>query len=390
MSCYISSSENRFYAAIEPQYGTAATVTETNRIPGGKLKIHEEVKTPRRLDKTGSRTFVGVPNGFRRRTTFELTALMTGWTDTSGEPAYGPLFQGALGSLGLHFGGGTVQASQEPTRVTFASAHGLQPGQAVSYGGDIRFVASVADAASVTLNAPFSSQPQPGDPVGATVTYLPGARLPSVSVFDFWDPVESVQRILTGGAVDRLELGVNGDFHQFTFKGIGRELVDSASFSDGQAGLSTFPVEPPSVGWNFSLVPGNLGQVWIGATASQYFSIIEAQIALDNNLETRSKEFGLTGPQCIAPGMRSVEAAFRLYANTEAGTKELYQAARQRSPMSMMMQLGQTTGHLCGVYMKSFVPEVPDFDDEENRLQWRFKACRAQGTVNDELAVAFG
>lgn len=43
-----------------------------------------------------------------------------------------------------------------------------------------------------------------------------------------------------------------------------------------------------------------------------------------------------------------------------------------------------------GVYAKSIVPEVPELDDGETRLQWRFKNCRAQGIFNDELYVAFG
>jgi hypothetical protein len=40
--------------------------------------------------------------------------------------------------------------------------------------------------------------------------------------------------------------------------------------------------------------------------------------------------------------------------------------------------------------MPAMVPEVPEFDDRETRLQWRFQNSRAQGTVNDELYVAFG
>jgi len=36
------------------------------------------------------------------------------------------------------------------------------------------------------------------------------------------------------------------------------------------------------------------------------------------------------------------------------------------------------------------VPEVPEFDDSENRLQWKFTGCQAQGTGNDEIYVAFG
>ncbi len=43
-----------------------------------------------------------------------------------------------------------------------------------------------------------------------------------------------------------------------------------------------------------------------------------------------------------------------------------------------------------GVYLKSVIPEVPEFDDGKNRLQWQFRPSRAQGTVDDEIAVAFG
>ena len=55
-----------------------------------------------------------------------------------------------------------------------------------------------------------------------------------------------------------------------------------------------------------------------------------------------------------------------------------------------MMQLGQQQGELFGIYMQSVVPEVPTFDDSDKRQQWQFQSCRAQGSVNDEIYVAFG
>jgi hypothetical protein len=55
-----------------------------------------------------------------------------------------------------------------------------------------------------------------------------------------------------------------------------------------------------------------------------------------------------------------------------------------------MFQLGEAQGQVMGVFLKSVIPEVPEFDDGENRLQWRFRGSRAQGTVDDEIAVAFG
>ncbi len=111
---------------------------------------------------------------------------------------------------------------------------------------------------------------------------------------------------------------------------------------------------------------------------------------MKNNLDTRDKEFGSSLPQAISPGQRSVTAAFELYSQDDSATAELYQAARQQSPISVMFQLGQVAGQLMGVYLKSVIPEVPEFNDSKNRLQWQFRPSRAQGTTDDEIAVAFG
>ncbi|MEI9972409.1 MAG: hypothetical protein WDO73_10360 [Ignavibacteriota bacterium] len=87
----------------------------------------------------------------------------------------------------------------------------------------------------------------------------------------------------------------------------------------------------------------------------------------------------------------TVTATFELYCQDDQGTEGLYQAARQESPISVMFQLGESQGQLVGVYLPSVIPVVPEFDDSKNRLQWKFKSSRAQGTVNNEneIAVAF-
>jgi hypothetical protein len=56
----------------------------------------------------------------------------------------------------------------------------------------------------------------------------------------------------------------------------------------------------------------------------------------------------------------------------------------------MMFQLGQQEGQLFGTYMKSVVAPVPEFDDSESRLRWKFAGAIGQGTGDDELIVAFG
>jgi hypothetical protein len=85
-----------------------------------------------------------------------------------------------------------------------------------------------------------------------------------------------------------------------------------------------------------------------------------------------------------------VLANFELYEQDDVATKELYQAARQQSPIEVMFQLGQQSGQLFGVRMQSVIPQVPQFDDSDGRLQWKFANDRAQGTVDDEITVAFG
>jgi hypothetical protein len=85
-----------------------------------------------------------------------------------------------------------------------------------------------------------------------------------------------------------------------------------------------------------------------------------------------------------------VTAAFDLFGLDDVATRELYQAARQQSPITVMFQLGELDGQVMAVNLKSVVPEVPEFDDSQNRMQWRFRASRAQGTADDEIAVAFG
>ena len=211
MASYISSNANRFYTVVESAYGNVAPITSANRIPALKLTVRQQLEVMARKDKTGSRTFAGLPTGGRRRTDFELRTYLTSWQqsggpgsgpppsgpspDSSPGPGYGPLFQAALGGTPLEFAGGTVASSTGTGQLAFHTPHGLVAGQAVSCGGEIRFVAAIVNTTTVQMNAPFTIQPAVGGTVAATVTYAPATELPSVSVFDYWTPTTAVQRL---------------------------------------------------------------------------------------------------------------------------------------------------------------------------------------------------
>src|SRR4051794_39871887 len=117
---YISSNENRFYAALESSYGQVSGITGQQRIPAVKLSMRQQVEVPDRKDKTGSRTFTGVPAGGRRRTTFDLRTYMTSWMDPAQMPGHGPLFQAALGGAPAVFRGATAGNGSSDKMLEFA------------------------------------------------------------------------------------------------------------------------------------------------------------------------------------------------------------------------------------------------------------------------------
>jgi hypothetical protein len=390
MSCYISSNNNRFYVAAEQSYGQAAAVSARNRIPAVRLDVRQNIQRPRRVDKTGSRTYLGTPRGTRKETSFELTTLLTDWDGVHEPPSYGPLFEAALGRPAVVFSGGTVASAGAPNRITFSAPHGLIPDQAITFGGEIRFAQSVVDDFTIVLNAPFTQLPAPGSSIGPTATYLPATALPSITVYDYWDPPEAVQRVITGCAVNRLRLRINGDFHQFGFDGPAADMIDTATFQPGFGALMSFPQEPIDDGWNHTVVPGNLGQAWLGSANSHAVSLLHAELTLLNNIQLRSHEYGFSTPRCFGAGMRRISLDFTVLSSPETTVTDLWQCARFRAPISVMFQLGDQPRQMCGVYMKAVIPEVPIYNDDESQLRWEFRDCDVQGLFDDEISIAFG
>ena len=88
----------------------------------------------------------------------------------------------------------------------------------------------------------------------------------------------AVQRLLRGAGVDQMEILVNGDYHEFHFSGIAKDLLDSASFEAGTAQLQSFPEEPPVAAFDYSIVPGHMGQAWLGTGPSRFCTITAATI----------------------------------------------------------------------------------------------------------------
>jgi len=387
MSNYISSNANRFYVAVEASYGLAVPVNAANRFPAVRLQAQQILQQPKSLNKTGSRTYLGASKDGLRQSAFAARTYLTSWNG-SGQPAYGPLFQAALGGTPVLSSGLTVAGVQNGTQISTTAAHGLSIGSAVAVSNEIRFVTSVIDSVTINVNAPFSSSPAANAQLAPSASYPLGTALPSLTLYDYWDPVTTVSRIVPGAAVDLFQISVNGDYHEFAFSGPAADLLDSLNFVSGSAGLAGFPAEPALASFDYSIVPGHLGEVWLGGS-DQFFTLTSATIAVKNNLDTRNREYGSSNPRGVAPGPRQVASQITLFAQDDAQTNALYTAAKQRNPVPAMLQLGQQHGQLLGIYLPAVQPEIPDLDDSETRLQWQFKNNLAQGVLNDEMYVAF-
>lgn len=388
MSSYILSNANRFYVALEPAYGQAALVTAANRYPAVRLEALQALEASRRKDKTGSRTFLGTPATARRSTAFETHTYLTSWNGT-GEPSYGPLFRAARGGTPTVSESLTVRQVSNQMQFQTTTDHGLTAGSAICWNNEIRFISAAQDTVTVSLHAPFSSTLVPGATLTPAITYRLGTSVPSLTLYDYWDPVSAVQRIITGAGVDSFALSVNGDVHEFAFRGPAADIVDSSNFTIGTAGLLQFPAEPALGNFDYSIVPGHLGQAWIGNSGAQLLTLTGASIQLKNHLDTRHREFGATLPRALSAGMRQVITNFAVLAQSDADSLALYQASRARTVLPAMLQLGQAQGQLMGIYMPAVMPEVPRYNDSDARLQWEFHSCQAQGNVNDELYIAF-
>lgn len=387
MASYISSNANRFYAAVESTYGLAAAVTAVNRFPAVRLHAGQVLERGKRLDKTGTRTFLGTSSHSRRHTAFEARTYLTSWNGAA-EPGYGPLFHGAMGAMPQVSSGLQIAAAPGPTAIQTTGPHGLSIGGAISYLNEIRFVTGVPSGSNLQINAPFSTVPLANAPLATTITYRLSTVLPSMTLYDYWDPITAVSRVVTGAAVDLFTVAVNGDFHEFVFSGPAADVLDSSSFVAGAAGLASYPVEPALGGFDYSIVPGHLGQVWIGSVADQFFTLTDAMIEVRNNIAVRNQEFGSSYPRAIAPGERHVTSTFTLFAQDDSQTKALYVAAKVRAAVSAMLQLGQQSGRMMGIYIPRVVPEIPNYVDSQTRLQWEFKNNLAQGTAEDEISIA--
>lgn len=390
MSCHIASYANRSYAALESELGAVAAITSSHRLPLSKLDIRVVREASQRLDKSGGRTFVGVPQNGREHTRIQFSSYLTGWDSMSGVPELDAAVQAVMGGEVQTNSPNTITGVSNGLTVTLSAPHGLGVGQALSAGSEIRFVDSVVDDHTVVVNCPMPAGVALGTAVGRCVTYRLGSQLKSLTILDYWDPSTAIQRCVAGVSLDQLAVSVNGDFHEMVFSGEGSGYYDSASELPSSSGLQEFPSEPTGEWAAGELIPGSIGRAWIGAGGEACNTLLVGKLAMDNHIDYRRREFGGVRGGCVRAGMRDVRLDLRMRAENSDETRALFSASRLQQAVPVMLQLGESSGRMCAMYFPQVVMDVPVFDDSGPSLEWIIRQARAQGVYNDELIVAFG
>ena len=166
-----------------------------------------------------------------------------------------------------------------------------------------------------------------------------------------------------------------------------REFSERTSRSD-----RIFPAEPAIAPLTYSLVPGHLGEAWMGATPALVV-LYGDEGSTDVQQQSGPQKQRVWFPAGSRNQPRGSQRGDRFHC-LPAGRRDHARVVPggngNGSPIPVMLQLGQQSGQMFGLYMSSVIPQVPQFDDSDKRQQWQFVNCRAQGVLNDEIFVAFG
>lgn len=387
MSCYVNATNERLYGAVENDYGQVVTLNSSHRISFRSLRVTERAIRSERKDKTGSRTQLASHPAIRKDNRFDLACYFSARDAGSPLDGMAQLVSAVLGGQQRESNALVVSSAVgTPQVLTFSAPHDLVVGQALRFGGELRFVRTVLSSTSVELSAPFVTGMSSGSVLGKAVTMFPGDKPRSFTLGNYWNPGATLDRLLAGCVANEMQVTLNSDFHGAVFRGTSREVLPASSFTAGSAGLGSFPSEPTGAPRDIRLVPGHVGRLHIGGAE---FFLLDLSVRLVNNTDTTTREFGLPVSACYSADKRDVTVQFQLYANDSTSVTQLHTLARTRTETSISIQMGDTPGQLVGIHIPRFIPEFPDLRDQDSRVVMSYPASVGVGVSNDEISIAF-
>jgi len=298
--------------------------------------------------------------------------------------------QAALGAPAQIAQGLTLAAAQTGPQLQTLAPHGLAVGSAVSSGDEIRFVAAVLDPSTVVLNVPFSAALDANTVLAPAITYMLSTTLPSLTLYDYWDPTTATSRMVTGAAVVCFPSADQRRLSRIFVQRPGRR---SARFLQLRAGYRRIEHLSPRAGARHLRLlhcTGHLGQVWLGSAMNQYFTLDASKYRDQEQPCGKGPGVWLLLSAGSGAGPREVITKFTLFAQDDTQTKDLYAAAKQRTQISAMFAARAEARPNHGYPSCRALPRKFQITtDSETRLLWEFKNNLGQGVSNDEAFIAF-
>ncbi|MDX2267837.1 MAG: phage tail tube protein [Bryobacter sp.] len=383
---YIATHSNRIYLKSETDHPAMGDMSEAVLAPVTSLRVNTRRQQLFRQDKTGFRTDTPVLGPQRELIEVSLGAYGVGWDGGATKTAISPLLESGF-SAQANVGANYTVAAVAGATLTLGEDSTLTVGAALLFGTELRFVTAVSGLREVTLNAPFTVEPSLGATLQGCLNLGVGDATHTMSLLDNWNPSQAVQRFLTGVVANRLTVAVNNDFLDLSVDGFARNQYDSVN--GVVSGEFTFPTEPAGTGSLLaSPIAGHLGQAVVGVDHQNVCTLTEATITIDNNIEPRTDEFGCYTTKAYTLGKRRVTVDFTLFERNDAFSQSLYAQAVNNVPVPVMFQLGTQPGAMLGIYLPAVLLSMPEFDDRQSRLLWRFQGSLALGGQNDEIFLA--
>ena len=116
--------------------------------------------------------------------------------------------------------------------------------------------------------------------------------------------------------------------------------------------------------------------------------IVDMSVDFDNGDQPRDIQIGSQNISGVSRGDRRITDSFTVYLTDS--TNAFYTTAKNRTPHSLFVQIGNTSGYLVGLWLPTRILQIPDIDKGKEEIQLTFNTNPAYGTGTDEFYLGLG
>jgi hypothetical protein len=223
-----------------------------------------------------------------------------------------------------------------------------------------------------------------------SVSYALSDNIPSLSIWSFRTDTAGTgnpnQRVSVGSVATSATFNLGEDIATVEFDGASKLILGSFDYTSrstagdtaGLSGLSAFPVQPTSPVTNGSAVQGFYGALTMD---SQVLTTIRSGSLKIETGNKNSKVFGTPYPGCPYGGIRKISFQCDLYDGSDTATKDIYQRAYDKNPITVIMQVGTATGNTWTFTISGLQLAPYSYDESDLAYALKFGDSMASSTA---------